>query len=233
MNTIRYLLGLFRAFPGTVASYFMSSQLGNIVAYLSGGYIARGFLNHLNGAPGPAFDLGPALVLLGLAQMVQLGTHVGWMYGSVRVSRFSMAMMSLNIMDRVLKRPGGLPLPVDRKKGRPLSEGQCLNTLSNDTIQLPGMFDFLFEVLSMLVSGVVAFWIMLRINSFVTLVVYLPLAFAFWLLNLLRKKVQPLADKARRSSGEVSTMIADMFNCIQTVKTSASEIGRASCRERV
>ncbi|MBP7263424.1 MAG: ABC transporter ATP-binding protein [Spirochaetia bacterium] len=223
MNTLKYLYGLLKSFPALVASFFASMQASNIVVFLSGGYLARAFINYLNGDPGPSFGLGAALALLTIAEMFRVAGMATNMYTSIRVSRFSMALLSLNIMERILKRPGGLPLPLDRKKGRPLSEGQCLNTLSTDTLKIPGMFHFLFEMASMLASGVVAFWIMMSINPAVTLTVYIPLALVFWLINMLRKRVEPLADKARRSAGEVSSLIGDMFNCVQTVKTMGAE----------
>ena len=93
-------------------------------------------------------------------------------------------------MERIFKRPGGLPLPEDKRKGRPTSEGQCLNTLSQDTVTLPSMFNFLFNMTGISLSGLIAFFIMFSINRFVTLIVFLPLALLFVVLNLLRKKVE-------------------------------------------
>ena len=221
MNSFRYLRGLFRAFPRKVGAFFLSVQVNNVVALLFTGYIARGFLNHLSGEPG--FSLGPALALLALSIVLTVGSLAMNMFTSVSVERHSMALLSLNIMERLFRRPGGLPLPDDRRKARPLSEGQCLNTLSNDTVNVPSLFFFLFDSVGMCLSGVVAFSIMYSINAYVTLVVLVPLALVFVAVNLLQRKVEPLAEQARRTAGEVSSMLSDMFNNVQTIKTQAAE----------
>lgn len=221
MNSFRYLLGLFKAFPRKVAAFFAASQVNNIVGFLFAGYIARGFLNHLSGQPG--LDLGAALALLFLSLVLAVASQVANIYGSVTVERHSMALLSLNIMERLFRRPGGLALPEDRRKGRPLSEGQCLNTLSNDTVSVPALYNFLFDSLGMFLSGIVAFCVMYSIDAFVTLVVLLPLAGVFVVVNLLQRRVEPLAEQARRTAGEVSSMLSDMFNNVQTIKTQAAE----------
>jgi len=221
MNSFKYLWGLFKAFPRKVAAFFVSVQVNNIVALLFTGYIARGFLNHLSGQPG--FGLGAALSLLALSLILAVASQVATIYGSVTVERHSMALLSLNIMERLFKRPGGLPLPDDRRKGRPLSEGQCLNTLSNDTVNVPSLYFFLFDSVGMCLSGIVAFSVMYSINAYVTLVVLVPLAGVFMAVNLLQRKVEPLAEQARRTAGEVSSMLSDMFNNVQTIKTQAAE----------
>ena len=222
MNTLKYLWGLFKAFPRKVVSFFVSTQIENVVGLLLTGYIARGFLNHLNGMQKDSLGLGPALTLLLLSLVLTVASKTADLYCSVTVERYSMALLCLNIMEHLFRRPGGLPLPTDRRKARPISEGQCLNTLSNDTVSVPGMYNFLFEVAGMCLSGVTAFWIMYSINAFITLVVFVPLALVFVALNLLQRRVTPLAEKARRSAGEVSSMLSDMFNNVQTIKTSAA-----------
>lgn len=221
MNSFKYLWGLFKAFPRKVAAFFVSVQVNNVVVLLFTGYIARGFLNHLSGEPG--FGLGAALALLALSVVLTVGSLAMNMFTSVSVERHSMALLCLNIMERLFRRPGGLPLPDDRRKARPLSEGQCLNTLSNDTINVPSLFFLLFDSVGMCLSGATAFFIMYSIDAFVTLVVLLPLAAVFVAVNLLQRKVEPLAEQARRAAGEVSSMLSDMFNNVQTIKTQAAE----------
>ena len=223
MNTFKYLFRLFKTFSRQVAAFFLALQTEYAVMILLSGYIARGFINHLNGIPKDSLDLRAALLLLLLSLVLTLVCQAAAMYSSITVARHSMALICLNIMERLFKRPGGLPLPEDRRKGRPISEGQCLNTLSTDTITVPSMFDFVFEMTGMCLSGIAAFWIMYSINAFVTLVVFLPLAALFAVLNLFQKKIEPLAEKARRSAGEVSSMLSDMFSNVQTIKTSAAE----------
>jgi ATP-binding cassette subfamily B protein len=223
MNSFKYLWGLFRAFPRKVAAFFLASQVNNVVGFLFTGYIARGFLNHLSGQADHGLDLGAALSLLALSLLLAVASQVATIYGSVTVERHSMALLSLNIMERLFRRPGGLSLPDDRRKGRPLSEGQCLNTLGNDTVSVPALYNFLFDSLGMLVSGIAAFIIMYSIDSFVTLVVLLPLAGVFLAVNLLQRRMEPLAEQSRRTSGEVSSMLADMFSNVQTIKTQAAE----------
>ena len=223
MNSFKYLWGLLRAFPRKVAAFFLASQVNNVVAFLFTGYIARGFLNHLSGRADHGLDLGAALALLALSLLLAVASQVANIYGSVTVERHSMALLSLNIMERLFRRPGGLALPDDRRKGRPLSEGQCLNTLGNDTINVPALYNYLFDSLGMLVSGIAAFVIMYSIDSFVTLVVLLPLAGVFMAVNLLQRRMEPLAEQSRRTAGEVSSMLADMFSNVQTIKTQAAE----------
>ncbi|MBU0935483.1 MAG: ABC transporter ATP-binding protein/permease [Spirochaetes bacterium] len=223
MNTLSYHRKLLRSFPGAVTALFASTQLEIVVSSLSAGYIMRGYINHLNGLEINAFGIQLALLLLVAVYLVSVAGVGNWMYWNIRLQRHGMALICLNIMERIFKRPGALPLPDDTQKGRPISEGQCLNTLSHDTMTIPGMISFLFEMLGLCTSGLIAFWIMLRISAPITLLVFFPLAAIFLLLNRLRSRIEPLEEKARRSAGEVSTMIADMFNCIQTVKTSAAE----------
>ncbi len=223
MKLLQYLFRLAQAFPRHVALYFAACQIDYAVAILLGGYVARGFLNHLSGAVKDSLDLRAALSLLAVSLVLTVATQAVSMYSSITVMRQSMSLICLNIMERIFKRPGGLALPEDKGKRRPISEGQCLNTLSNDTMTVPGMFNFLFNMSAICLAGIVAFWIMYSIQPFVTLVVFLPLAGLFVTINALSKKIEPLAKKARRSAGEVSSMLSDMFNCVQTVKTSAAE----------
>ncbi|HOX19115.1 MAG TPA: ABC transporter ATP-binding protein, partial [Spirochaetales bacterium] len=49
-----------------------------------------------------------------------------------------------------------------------------------------------------------------------------PLALVFVLVSRLSKRVEPLSEKARHSAGEVSSILSDVFNNVQTIKTSAA-----------
>ena len=216
-----YFWRLIRYRPGYYATDLSVITI-HMVLTAGAGLILRGYFNGLTGEPGFQLTYQMAVLLqLGFAlalSVTQAIPIVVWF----RFQHHAMALLVVNMVQRLLDRPGGdfLPRAAD---GSPMSAGTAISTLREDTENLLEAMVLIDDFTGALVMSVISFGIMFSISVPITLGTFLPLALVIVAAQLLGTWVKRYRRASRAATSQVTGLIADMFNATQTLKASGAE----------
>jgi ATP-binding cassette subfamily B protein len=189
---------------------------------LATGLILRAYLNGLTGEAGQSITVAGAVTLT----IVQIGLSVGSLYlatmGFVNFSQHGMALLNRNMLARILQMPGAAALPKD-EDGQVMSTGKVISTLRDDVDEMTFSIIIIDDFVGLSFAAIVAFIIMFRINPWVTLGTYTPLAFILFIAHRLGNRAKRYRQASRKATSEVTSLIADMFNSTQAIKVAGAE----------
>jgi ATP-binding cassette, subfamily B, bacterial len=212
-GTWRHAAGIIGAnrwsFLGSVGFYVVF-----FVLVLAPGLINRAIFDALSGR-------GPAGVnvwsLIGLVVGLEFG-RFGMLYGGgvlFNVFRYGgEALLKRNMMDWLVSAPGARVLP-----GSP---GEAVSRFRDDVLETVGLSTILI-VSPQVLTGAVAFAIMLHVNAVITLVVAAPMLAAVALTYLLTRRIQGYRKAAREATAAVTSFIGETFGAAQSIKLAGAE----------
>ncbi len=185
------------------------------------GLILRWFFNGLTGegdglATWPVVGLQLTYVFLSI-----LSLYIALM-AYVSFTQHGKALLVRNMIDRVLRMPGAVPLPRD-EYGTTMSTGKVISTLRDDTEEMVGTVITIDDVVAWSVTALISFSIMFRISVTVTLGTFVPLAIVVLIARLLSDHAKRYREASRAATADVTGMIADMFNATQAIKVGHAE----------
>ena len=186
------------------------------------GLILRAFFNGLTGDEGFSLTLWPVIGL----QMLQLALVLLSLWAAVMAyvsfTEHGMSLLVRNMVMRIFEMPGGQALPTD-KDGVPMSSGKAISTLRDDVDEMAHSVILIDDVVALSVTAVISFTIMFRINVWVTLGTFAPLAIIIFIAQRLGTRAKRYRKHSRAATAEVTGMIADMFNSTQAIKVANAE----------
>ncbi len=179
------------------------------------GWITYTFFNVLTGDA--QIEIGVwALIALMMATAIARAAAI---FGDVAVYftfQYSIAaLLRKNLFEHILRRPGARAVP-----GSP---GEAISRFRGDVDEVS---HFMAESLILLGFGLfalVAVVVMLRIDSRITLVVFLPLVVVVVAANLATRNVEKYRQANRRAAGSVTDFIGEIFGSAQAVKVATAE----------
>jgi ABC-type multidrug transport system fused ATPase/permease subunit len=209
----RHALGIIRADP---RPFFTS--LGLYVIFftlaLAPGLINRAIFDALSGRGHAGLNVW---TLIGVIVAVEY-TRFGVLYFSgLTLNVFSYAgeaLLKWNMMRWLVTAPGAQVLP-----GSP---GESVSRFRDDALDVVSSARVLL-VSPQILTGVVGFAIMLRINATIALVVVLPLVATVALTYLLTRRIQRYRKVAREATAAVTGFIGETFGAVQSIKLAAAE----------
>jgi ABC-type multidrug transport system fused ATPase/permease subunit len=104
----------------------------------------------------------------------------------------------------------------------PGSPGEAVSRFRDDVLETVGLSTILI-VSPQVLTGAVAFAIMLHINAAITLVVALPMLAAVGLTYLLTRQIQGYRKAAREATAAVTSFIGETFGAAQSIKLAGAE----------
>jgi ATP-binding cassette, subfamily B, bacterial len=187
-----------------------------------GGLVLRGFFNGLSGQPGPQLGVIEATLLQLLIGMLALAGIIVAFYGNFAYRYHGMALLIRNLLDRLLDLPGAVALPLTAD-GRPESTGQVISTLRDDTKEATQLMVQVLDVFAFGVGSVLALVIMWRIDPWITLGTFGPLALIVLVVQWMSRVVKRTRAASREATSRVTGIIGDMFNSTQAIKVAQAE----------
>ncbi|MDH5607565.1 MAG: ABC transporter ATP-binding protein/permease, partial [Anaerolineae bacterium] len=127
----------------------------------------------------------------------------------------TMTLLRKNLLKHILNRPGASALPD--------SPGEAVSRFRGDVFEIPLFALWINDLLGVLAFSSVAFVIMLRIDSRVTLVVMVPFIFVGLLAAASTNRIDHYRRASRRAAGIVTGFIGEFFGSVQAVKVAAAE----------
>jgi ATP-binding cassette subfamily B protein len=221
MNTMYAMWRLIRYRPlawlGDVFSFGL-----RLVLIPAQGLVLRAFFDHLTGDSGATLGIWAAAglqLLIGIAAGVAL---LGGVTAFVTYKYHNMALLMRNMFERILELPGAVALPRNQRSAAQ-SSGQVINTFRDDTNEVSDFLVILVDVVAFSGSSIIALAIMWRINPWITLGTFAPIFLLVVAAQLLSARIKRYRQASRAATSQVTGMIGDMFNNVQSIKVAHAE----------
>ncbi|CAA9239282.1 MAG: Heterodimeric efflux ABC transporter, permease/ATP-binding subunit 2, partial [uncultured Chloroflexia bacterium] len=198
---------------------FWAINLAGIIALimldLVPGQLLRRFFDWLTGASPAALNLW---TLVGLYAAVSLGRTLAintLMRTNTPFSWDNFALLRKNLLRHILNAPGARALPS--------STGEAISRFGDDIETNVGTIMWMNDMIAFSISTTVAVIIMLRINSFLTLAVLLPMVFVLTIANIAGTRIEQNRIKSREAAGKVSGFLGEVIGGVQAVQVNGAE----------
>ena len=201
-----------------VFGYWLANNVSVIVIFLASqvpGLVTREFFNLLTGDAPVQFGFWTLIALIAAGG---LGRFAG-IWGITLSNRPLMfrlaALLSKNMMQRILSLPGARALP--------RSPGEAVSRFRGDVEELSTVTLHINDVIGGVVSGIVALVIMASINAKITLVAFLPVCVVMFIVYFAKTKIEAYRKAAREATGAVTGYLGELFGAAQAVKVASAE----------
>jgi len=179
------------------------------------GFVIQAIFNRLTGESPVSFSLAALaamLVGIGVARGLAFFTDV-WLYFTFQYT--VTALLRGNIFDTILRRPGARAVPE--------SPGEAMSRFRDDAQELAWFMSEMLIVFGFGFFAVVALIVMLRINTTITLVVFIPLTIVVFIANFAKNKITEYREASRKATSKVTDFIGELFGAVQAVKIAGAE----------
>ncbi len=125
------------------------------------------------------------------------------------------AIMRKNLLAWQVQGPGFRNLPA--------SPGDIVSRFRDDTEELVVFLDSWIDVTGQIIFAAVSLVILLRINTLLTLLVFLPLGAVVFLLHLLGERIENYRRATREATGQVTGFIGEIFGTLLAIRVAGAE----------
>jgi ATP-binding cassette subfamily B protein len=215
MKTWQYLWRLACYRPGIHWLTVVCFIVGNCLFGLAPPLIVREIFDTLTGDAQVSLGIWGLIALM----MVLPAAAVTLRYSTIvlLITRFNTmyALVRGNLFRNILQHPGARAIPH--------SPGEAVSRFRDDLHNIQGFWDAADSLIGSTVFAVIALIIMVRINAFITLVAFLPLAGVTALGNIARNRIGIYRQAMRKATGRVTGSLGEMFGAVQAVKVADAE----------
>lgn len=155
-----------------------------------------------------------ALVVIAVAEPVLM---VFWQWAHVTLEALVDALLRTNLFAWIVARSG--------RNGRATGPVTALGNLRDDVPGYTGLVNEWYRIFGEAAFVAIALVILIRIDPLVTLVTFVPLCGVVAGTHWMRSRLPRLWGQAREATNDVTTLVADMFAGVQTVKAAGAEAG--------
>ncbi len=185
-------------------------QLCRSVFLLLPGLIVFAIFNVITDNKPVGWDLWTLGALLVGAAVARVTAMLSSTAMDVTCVEYGNTLLRRNVFEQLITRMGA--------QGLSSSPGELINRFDTDATAITDALSYSNVLLSMVAETLVAIIVMLSINPLITLVVLLPLVGASLLINRMSAKIQQYHRESRKTAGEVSSFIGEMFNTTQAIQ---------------
>ncbi|MBP1155022.1 MULTISPECIES: ABC transporter ATP-binding protein [unclassified Paenibacillus] len=185
------------------------------------GLITKQFFDMLSGHSLYHFGVGALIAFLLLSALARV---VFILFGFMTDVHFRFRIGGLlrrNVLKHILKEPGARAIP-----GSP---GEAISSFRDDVDQVEETVSWSADALGMMLFAAVSAFILVRIDSQMTLWVFLPLVIVVTVAQLFTAMLQKYRAASREATSQVTGAISEMFGTVQSVQVAGAEdrvIGR-------
>jgi ATP-binding cassette, subfamily B, bacterial len=179
------------------------------------GLIAQQFFNALPHEKHLSNELWTLIVLLVMTALARVAMIIIGGLADI-LHRFSISgLLRHNLLSRILERPGAQAVPD--------TTGEAISRFRDDAEQAEDAISWTLDSLGQGTFAIIAFTILFRINARITLLVFVPLVSIVVLAQALGKRLEKYRRASRNATGQVTSIIGEMFGAVQAIKVAAAE----------
>jgi len=178
------------------------------------GFVSKWFFDRLSSG---ASDLGLwwlVALLIGSA-LGRIMFLYGLAFTNVPFMLTNAALMQKNMLSRILELPAAIALPA--------SPGEAISRFRDDTQEVTESMITLNDFIASTVFAIVAAAVMLRINSTITIAVFLPLLLVIAVVRFASHRLEVYRKASREATGDVTGFLGEMFGSVQAVQLADAE----------
>ncbi|MFN2302124.1 MAG: ABC transporter ATP-binding protein [Anaerolineales bacterium] len=179
------------------------------------GFVIQAIFDQLTDAAQSSFSLITLvafLIAIGIGRSLAFFTDV-FLYFTFQYT--VTALLRRNMFNTILRRPGAQAVPE--------SPGEAVSRFRDDAEEVAWFMSEMLIVLGFGVFAIVALIVMLRINSTITLVVFIPLVIVILIANFANNKITEYRQASRAATSRVTDFIGELFGAVQAVKVATAE----------
>jgi ATP-binding cassette subfamily B protein len=214
MKTLRLIWGLIKFQPRLhVANTLVWCVLHTLPLFI--GLLMRDFFDSFSDGASAGLNVWTVLAFLAATQIARIGTHMlaMWLWFTQELS--SCALLRHNMLSWIMQGPGHRRLPQ--------TSGEAISRFRSDVRDAVFYLERSVEIVGQVIFVVVAFCIMFRIDSNITLAVIFPVLLVMFVTGRLSKRIRKLRVKSRRAAGQVTSFIGEVADAMQSLKSAAAE----------
>ena len=125
------------------------------------------------------------------------------------------ALLRKNLLRHIMNAPGARALPS--------SAGEAISRFGDDIEMNVGTVMWMNDMIATCISTVVAIIIMLRINTFLTLAVLLPMIVVLTVANKAGTRIEQNRIRSREAAGKVTGFLGEVIGGVQAVQVNGAE----------
>jgi ATP-binding cassette subfamily B protein len=214
MKTWQFMLHLVRYRPWLYLLNLVSIIMVLLLEQVPG-LAGRAYFDLLTGEAA-ASGLGVIIVALLLAELGRVFFSYGCGLTNLPFMFSLAALMRKNLFVRILNAPGARAVPT--------SPGEAISRFRDDVDELPGTMMWLNDMIAFGIFALISIVIMVRINTVLTLAVFLPLIAVVAAGNLVGARVEANRRASRESTGEITGYLGEIFGAVQAVQVAGAEV---------
>jgi len=205
-------LGTYHAwlFIGTGFSVLMSAYLLPLVP----GLVIQRFFNDLSDNTAAGAN---SWTFLGLLVAVGVARSVTMLIGASEPIYHAVvgALLRKNVFQRILTHPGARSVPV--------SSGEAVSRFRDDVNAIGMFLSWSFDPIGQVTMLVLSLVILIRIDPWLTVGVFLPLLAIVALVSQMGKRIERFRRANQEAIGNVTGLLGEMFGAVQAVKAAGAE----------
>ena len=213
-STPRMTWEMIRLRPAPFTVYACGQMLFHVIP-LAQGLIQQRIFDQLSGGAGAGQSLWTLLALLVGIGLAGVAAFFAARVGDIFFQEPLRALMQLNLLDRVLQRPGSLPLP--------LSTGEAVSRFDDDIDDPKDFPTWLPDMLGQLLFAAVALVIMLGIDPLLTGVAVAPGLLGLWLNKAIWPRFLRSMEANERARDSVIGFLGEAFGAAQALQIADAE----------
>ncbi len=214
MKTWQFMLHLVRYRPWLYILNLLSIIMVLLLAQVPG-LAGRAYYDLLTG-DAAGYGLGAIIAAVLLSEVGRIFFSYGCGLTNLPFMFSLAALMRKNLFARILDAPGARAVPA--------SPGEAISRFRDDVDELPGTMMWLNDMIAYGIFAVISIVIMLRIDMFLTLAVFLPLIAVVAAGNLVGTRVEANRRASRQSTGGITGYLGEIFGAVQAVQVAGAEV---------
>jgi ATP-binding cassette subfamily B protein len=214
MKTWQYYLHLLR-FQPVMYAINLTGIVGAFLLEMVPGLLSREYFNLLSGAAPVRFDLTALIVLLLVGALGRMFFYILLPMTNTTFVYTCGALLRKNMLARILQRPGARALPD--------SSGEAVSRFRDDIDETLWSVMYFNDLIALTAFAVVGLTIMLRINTWITLAVLLPLVLIVVVTRHVSERIEEYRKASREATGAVTGFLGEIFGAVQAVKIAGAE----------
>jgi ATP-binding cassette subfamily B protein len=177
--------------------------------------IAREIFDNLSGDAPATLGIWTLALLYSGSALARQALYCAFMLSSNTHRHLLFALVRSNLLDHILQRPGAHAVPY--------STGDAISRFRDDVQSLQSYLGAGYHLISSLCQAAIAAAIMVRIDAWLTLVVFAPLFLVMLVINQTRGRIVRYRTAAQAATGQVTGALGELFGAVQVLKMAGAE----------
>ena len=178
------------------------------------GLIMREFFNALTEEASVSFDVQTLIIFFIATQLISLISDQGYAAIYVYFEKKLKVFLQVNLLQNILKSPS---------VRNTQSSGEIINRFDDAADGIVAPLTIAIELGGHIISALGALYVLLHINSFITLFAFLPMIVIILITNWMGRRIENYRRVNRETTGRVTGFLGELLGASQAIKVAATE----------